>query len=597
MAKRIFDAIIGIMKLPKNLNKYQLFSFLGLFFIGLEVLAIVLALTNFFYWPILAGYLFLGVSFFLPLFFHNRQALKSASFLSATFLSLSFIIFLSFSFVPTVFSGRDQGSFSEAAVRLAQNHQLDFSSTASQEFFKIYGPGTALNFPGFNYTHAGNLVTQFSLGYTAWLATFYALFGLFGFVIANSITFFLFLLAFFLLTEFHASAKSAFWAFGCLFSSFVFAWLFKFTLGENLALALVWFGLLELSLFLKLKKPLYFLGALSAFLILTFTRIEAWAFIVMLLILFGLVRKKTEFKLEKALLQKTAWLLGGFFLVYLVNVFVNSPFYLASLKGLLRSFSPSEGSSVPFSAVSYLLEIFSLYNTLPFLIIGAIGISYFLLKKNYAILVPALIILPTFIYLTHPGISLDHPWMLRRFAFTIIPGAIFYSILVIDRLFTKKIYASILISILIITNLLISWPYFTFRENADLLSQTKQLSENFSSTDLVLVDRLASGDGWSMIGAPMSFLYGTQAIYFFNPTDLAKIDTAKFSNIYLIVPDKNLAFYQKDGFLAKFSVYKDYALDRTFLSTFDPEEVLSVPFGLPQKTENTTNGKIYLLNK
>jgi len=585
------------MKLPKNLNKYQLFSFLGLFFIGLEVLAIVLALTNFFYWPILAGYLFFGGLFFLLLLFHNRHTLKSISLIFATILSLGFIIFLSFSFVPTVFSGRDQGSFSEAAVRLAQNHQLSFSSTASQEFFKIYGPGTALNFPGFNYTRSGSLITHFSLGYIAWLATFYSLFGLIGFVIANSITLFLFLLAFFLLTELHSSTKPAFWAFGCLFSSFVFAWLFKFTLSENIALAFIWFGLLELSLFFKFKKSLYFLGALSAFLILTFTRIETWAFLLMLLILFGIVQKKIKFGSEKTLLKKTTWLLGGFFFVYLINIFVNNQFYLASLKGLLRSFSPGESSSVPFSAVSYLFEIFSLYNILPFLIIGAIGLSYFLLKRNYVILVPALIILPTFIYLIHPGISLDHPWMLRRFAFTIIPGAIFYSILVIDRLFTKKIYASILISILIITNLIISWPYFTFRENADLTAQTKQLSENFSNTDLILVDRLASGDGWSMIGAPMSFLFGKNAVYFFNPNDLAKIDTTKFSNVYLIVPDKNLAFYEKDRFLAKFSVYKDYALGRTFLSTFDPEEMPGAPLGLPQKTESTTNGKIYLLNK
>ena len=597
MAKRIFDAIIGIMKLPKNLNKYQLFSFLGLFFIGLEVLAILLALTNFFYWPILSGYLFLGGLFFFSILFHNRQALKSASFLSATFLSLGFIIFLSFSFVPTVFSGRDQGSFSEAAVRLAQNHQLSFSSTASQEFFKIYGPGTALNFPGFSYARTGNLITHFSLGYTSWLATFYSLFGLVGFAIANGITFFLFLLAFYFLIELFSSSRSALLALFLVFSSFVFFWLFKFTLSENIALALVWFGILELSLFLKFKNSNYLLLALLSFFILTFTRIEAWAFIAMLAIVLIILQKKAKIIFEKTLPKKIYWLVGAFFLIYLANIFVNNAFYLASIKGLLRSFSPSEGSSVPFSAVSYLFDIFSLYSILPFLIIGTIGLSYFLLKKNYAILVPAFIILPTFIYLTHPGISLDHPWMLRRFAFTIIPGAIFYSILVIDRLFTKKIYFFTLIFILIGTNLLVAWPYFNFKENADLSIETKTLSENFSSTDLVLVDRLASGDGWSMIGAPMNFLFGKNAVYFFNPQDLAKIDTKKFSNVYLIIPNASLAFYQKDNFLNRFSAQKNYALTRAFLATFDPEEVPDAPLSLPQKTENTTNGKIYLLNK
>src|SRR3972149_2208976 len=39
---------------------------------------------------------------------------------------------------PTIFSGRDQGSLSEAAFHLTQNSQLAFSTKASQSFFQIY---------------------------------------------------------------------------------------------------------------------------------------------------------------------------------------------------------------------------------------------------------------------------------------------------------------------------------------------------------------------------------------------------------------------------------------------------------------------------
>ena len=585
------------MKLSQNLNKYQLFSFLGLFLIGLDFWAVALALVNFFYWPLLVTYLLLGGLFLFFLFFRNAKALRSINLLFITILALAFVLLLTFSFVPTVFSGRDQGSFSEAAVRLAQNHQLSFSSTAEQAFFQIYGPGPALNFPGFSYTPEGNLVTHFSLGYIAWLATFYSLFGLAGFAIANGLAFLLFLLAFSFLVELHTSNKTAIMAILMLISSFVFAWLFKFTLSENLALAFIWFGLLELSLFFKFKKDYYFLLALGAFFVLAFTRIEAWAFLLMLALLLVVARKKMMFPWEKALLRKTLWLSGGFFFIYLINVFVNNQFYLASLRGILRSFFSSQNGFVFFSSSTYLLKVFSLYNILPFLLMGAIGLSYFLLKQKYQLLLVAFIISPTFLYLIHPGISRDHPWMLRRFAFTIIPGAFFYALLVIDRLFVKKLYFFSLLFILIGTNLLVSWPYFTFKENADLLAKTKTLSENFSATDLVLVDRLASGDAWSMLSAPMSFLYGKQAVYFFNPQDLAKINLSKFSHVYLIAPDTNLAFYQKEHFLDRFSAQKSYTIERTFLSTFNPKETPNSPFGLPQKREELVQGKIYLLNK
>ena len=228
--------------MPANLNEYKLFSALGIFILGLEFLAIILSLFGFFYWPILVVYLIVGIVFLcichsertpmphrgesknlrsiISSFIINRKAYdyikqilrlrpstnfaqddkkdttKNSNFLQLFFISLIsllFIIFLSFSTEPTVFSGRDQGSFSEAAVRLSQNHQLEFETLVSQEFFKIYGQGTALNFPGFSYTADGKLITHFSIGYIAWLAVFYSLFGLSGLAIANGVLFFIFL--------------------------------------------------------------------------------------------------------------------------------------------------------------------------------------------------------------------------------------------------------------------------------------------------------------------------------------------------------------------------------------------------------------------
>jgi len=585
------------MKIPTKLNTYELFSALGIFILGLEFLAIILTLLGIFYWPILIVYLLVGIIALALLFFHNRKNLNHVQIIAVSLLSFLAIILFSFHAEPSVFSGRDQGSFSEAAIRLSQNHKLAFETPASREFFKIYGPGTALNFPGFNYTTDGKLITHFSLGYISWLATFYSLFGLSGFLVANGVLFFLFLLSFFALIKFHATLRSAWLGILLALSTFVFSWFFKFTLSENLALGFIWFGILELSLFLKYRDQLFLLSALSAFLLLAFTRIEAWALLAMLGSLLFIFQRKEKGLFSKIEKQKAFWLLGIFSLSYLTTLKVNSQFYLSSLKGLLHSFSETENGLSLISTIAYLSKIFYYYGVLVFLVLGALGMLYFLYRKKYSLLAPTFLLLPICIYLIHPGISLDHPWMLRRFFFAIIPLGIFYTVLLVNRLFSKKLYFFSLATIFILANLLFSSRYITFSENAGLLSQTKALSENFLRTDLVLIDRLASGDGWSMISAPMSFLHGKQAIYFFNPADLSKLDLKKFANVYLIVPDENLALYAKFSLAEKLIPQKDYQLERKYLLVPDLAKDSGFFQELPLKSQITTTGKIYLLRQ
>lgn len=596
MAKYRFPDIIEVMKIPTNLNAYRLFSALGIFILGLEFLAIILALLGVFYWPILAVYLFGTGTYLGLLFFKNCPKINPHSLYSGVlvaFFVVLALVFFSFSAEPSVFSGRDQGSFSEAATRLAQNHKLTFESDASREFFKIYGPGTALNFPGFNYTKTGQLITHFSVGYIAWLAVFYAFFGLAGFFVANGVLFFLFALSFFALIKLFSNERSAWSGIFFVLSTFVFSWFFKLTLSENLALGFVWFGALEFSLFLKYRDNFFLIVALVTFLLLTFTRIEAWALLFMLGIALRIFQEK-----KKDLFSKSEWKtilrFGGIFLLTLMtNLWINSQFYRASIKGLLNSFSPKENASDILETLSYLFQIFCYYDFLVFLIIGALGIIYFASRKKYLLLAPFILFLPIFIYLIHPGISLDHPWMLRRFIFAIIPLGIFYTTLLVDRLLIKKVYFFLSVLFLLTANLIFSVPLFSFSENKNLLLQTKNIGENFSATDLVLIDRLSSGDGWSMLGGPLSALFGKQAVYFFNPGDLAKIETSRFTNVYLIIPDASLAFYEKTPFWEKLIPQRDYQLSRTRLAV--PDLAKSTYF--PQKSEMVTEGKIYLLKK
>ena len=585
------------MKIPRNLNGYKLFSALGIFLLGLEFLAIILTLLGIFYWPILAIFLLLGLLALIVLFFHNRKVLNNLQFIILSLISILVIVYFSFHAEPSVFSGRDQGSFSEAAARLSQNHKLPFETTSSREFFGIYGPGTALNYPGFNYTQDGKLVTHFSLGYTAWLAVFYSLFGLLGYSIANGILFFIFLLSFFAMVKIHSNQRTAWFGLLLTLSTFTFSWFLKLTLGENLALGFVWFALLETSLFLKYRDQFFLLTALSTFLLLAFTRLEAWTLLFMLgATLFALQRKeKTIFsKVEK---QKIFWLLGIFLLSYLATLKINSQFYLSSLKGLVHSFSFESASLGTIPTLIYLGKIFNYYGILIFLIIEVLGLLYFLRKKNYSILVPFILTIPLLIYIVHPGISPDHPWMLRRFSFAIIPMGIFYTALLINQLFAKKIYFLTLSALFVATSLIFSLSLMNFSENKQLLAQTKSLSENFSDTDLVLIDQLASGDGWSMISAPMNFLYGKQTAYFFNPSDLDKINTKKFTNVYLIIPDESLTLYEKFGLLEKLILQKEYQIERKYLVVPDLSQDSVLSRSLPFESQTLTKGNIYLLKR
>ena len=594
--------------LPKiNLDRYQLFTIFVLFWIGLGWLGLTLSLLSIFYKLIIVIYLIFGALSLVYILNFNSTKLKiNYRFFVILFLTLGAILIFSTYSTPTIFSGRDQGSLSEAAIQLSQNHQISFSSPASQEFFKIYGPGKALNFPGFNYTDSGELSTQFPLGYISWLAIFYTLFGLSGFIIANSLTFFIFVFSFYLVTRYYLKPSSSILATLLVLTSFIFSWFFKFTLSENLALMLTWFGIYQFVLFTKDKSRFYLLASLASFILLIFTRVEALGFLAVIVAILLIKYKDWKYLFFVIIGKKIILLIGGFLLIYFFNLAFDSQSYTSMLKGILSPFISlgsglkdySQESSVSFFATSfYVGKVFYIYALFNFLLFGIVGFIYLWRKRKFEVLVPFLIVLPTFIYVIHPSISSDHPWMLRRFVFAVVPISILYSIWFFDHFFKKRFYFNFAIAILLITNLLVFLPYLTISPNKNLLPQIETLSQNFQASDLVLVDREATGDGWEMMTGPMNFLFHKQAVYFFNPQDLDKIDRSNFSNTYFIIPDKNLDFYQASGILSRITAIQDYAIDRENLAvqTGEKQEMFNAPIQLPVMQKNTVYGKIYLL--
>lgn len=576
-------------KQEKRINLKKIITATSLFLIGWNFLAVLLALFGIFYssvfWFLLIACVISGVYFLAK----NFSRIKISSF-GAFFLIASVILVFIFSFFtsPTVFSGRDQGAFSSAAIHLSESAKINFSSEVSEEFFKIYGPGKALNFPGYNYSSSGELITQFPLGYTSFLASFYSIFGLTGFMISNAVTFLLFLLSLFFISRKFFNQKFTSFFLALIASSFVFSWFLKFTLSENLALFLVWFGIWKFIEFWEKEKRIDLFCFVLSFGLLLFVRIETlalWLFIAILL--FWKFRKFSKFP-QRKVFQRTILIIGT---IFIINLIIHGQSYWVFLKSALKPFilGTNLASEESFWSLPYILKVFSVYSLLPFLLVGILGIVFLMRKKCWQDLIPFFIISPIFLYLLSANISPDHPWMLRRFVFALIPMLIFYTVLFLDKFFKRKFLAYILIGILLVSNLIVTLNYITFSPSRGLLEGVEKISQEFQSQDLVLVDRLATGDPWAMMSGPLSYLFGIQAIYFPNPEDIDKIEKEKFDRIYLIIPNQNIDFYADFAIFKNLKFVKNYTLKYYDLESNYEQNVIE----LPLKKEKVIYGKIY----
>lgn len=576
-----------------ELQKNRLIYTVIFFWLGLIFLSIILTLVGLFYKEIIALYFISGAAFIAYLFIKNKPKFRfDPAVLAVVLLSLSAILVFSYFSSPSVFSGRDQGSFSEAAIRLSENHKLEFSTPASSEFFRIYGPGRALNFPGFNYTGDGQLITQFPIGYISWLAVFYSFFGLSGFDAANGITLFAFLLSFYLLCRVFFPARIAIIPFLFALTCFIFSWFFKITLSENLALGLIWTGLFLFIIYLKNKDSWALAGTLFSFYILLFTRIEAPVFLAIILAILYWKKRKSC----KNIPIKACYAGGILIAIYIVSFFVNREFYISFAKGLLNSTADYSGISIFSSAIplAQAIRVFNLYGLIVFLILGSAGIIFLWRKQEKDLLVPLSVLMPSFIYIIYPSITLDHPWMLRRYVFAVFPVLIFYSASFLFMVFKKRLVIPYIFSFMIIlSNLAISVFYLTSSENRNLLIQTENISQRFKRSDLVLVDQKATGDGWSMISGPMSFFYDKQTVYFFNPQDIDKIDQDRFSDIYFIIPDTGMDLYLNSSLKGRLNFVEEYQINNNIFSSCSMTSANSLPI----IDTRSVYGAIYILDK
>ncbi|MFZ1719882.1 MAG: hypothetical protein WAU28_00845 [Candidatus Moraniibacteriota bacterium] len=478
---------------------------------------------------------------------------------------------------PSVFTGRDQGSIAMAAIELAGNHHLAFSLPLAHDFFTVYKEkeGAALNFPGFFYTKEGNLITQFPLGYTAFLASFFQTFGITGFMIGNSILLLASSLSLFLLLQ--KFAPKVVWHGLILFSSgLIPLFLFHLTLTENFALFLFLFLTLQLIEFFQQTTLTNYFGMLLPALFFPFVRIEGFLFLAITVLTLTIVKKTRRFIGED--IRKRCILPGILFIIILLsNILTNHPFYRVIGKAFLKSWK-NDSTRETISSFLALPSILSLYGMLAILIAGLLGSFVLYRSKKWILLLPFLLALPTFLYLLSPSITPDHPWMLRRFLFSVSPSLLLSFLFALHTLMEKKrihgIAASFILIFLILGQVPTFIAFLTPKSKLPLFSQTTSFASHFTSTDRILIDREVTGDGFTMISGPLSSLLHIDAAYFFNPADMSRLPFPSGKTTYLLIPEEKFTSYRES--------LPDFRLTLRQTMDFTPNSREALPLSIPQ---------------
>lgn len=544
----------------------------------------LLAIAGIFYPVLIIFFLFLVGTAGVILIARKPAFCNVENALLIVFLLFFAIIALSSHPLEMVAEGRDQGTFSASALLLQQSHGLPFSITEAKPFFELYGPGKALNFPGLAYTASGTLIPEFPLGYIVWLSGFITVFGLTGFALANVILYILSGLLFFALVK---RVTPSFWSFiGTLvvLGGFLPLWFLSFTLSEHLALFLFLLtseGLLRYQI-TKDRITLFLL--LSSAFALALTRIEGWAILLVAFLIVTFRKDKVEW-IKTVFFQKPFWGLYWLLMIAFLTLgtfLINAPYYKAIGKALWKSTGQNiQGGSLGNEALPLYHTLFEYGLFIPFFF-GLLASLYLWKKRRVMLLIPFFLALPTGLYLFLPHITLDAPWMLRRFLFSLYPTLflmLFWVLsLILDRAkiqgtSQKNSLAWLLFFLLLLGIQIPAMRQFAAtRYSQTLLPQVKEFSQQFSSRDLLLIDKDVTGDNFMMPARTLSLLYDRSAVYFFNPDDLAKIDTRAYERVILVVPQDKLPGYAENleaslFLLGEFTFMNDHSFRATPLQT------------------------------
>jgi hypothetical protein len=507
-----------------------------------------------------------------------------------------FVLLLIYSPFPA-FSGRDEGSYANAAIYLARYHSLDFQLPL-EGFFKEEGLShQLLNYPGFVSTSNG-MTSQFSPGYFVLLGIFYlfakttAIFSLInGLLILGGGVAFYFLIRLFAPRWFALAGTFA------LMFNFLFLWFPRFTLSENLAFMLFINLVFFLSYYKKVGNWISAYPIIALLILFPLTRPEGWWLLIASLVIMGFWYFKGQigFGRRSFLKYGLAMFLGLIFSVYiaiqqfpvykrLLRDWIKWPSTEASYAKLLQGkitfadFRHILGALFPSGdRMLYFLQVEWRYGILFFGLVALAGLILFFWDKQRKIFSPdirgiigvtAFLSFPFFGAFLSPQVSADHPWMLRRFFFVVLPCGILAAIILTKAWMGKKsrrlspTFAPLLLAILVIPSLSASAYFLSVKTDSGREAVLNQLGSYFEDDSYVFLNREASGDGWHMWAGPLSSIYGKNAVYVYSPDNL--VNSRQLIQQRFSEGKKNYIILQENTFNFEHELGKHFnlALDR-----------------------------------
>lgn len=494
--------------------------------------------------------------------------------------------------VPTIFDGRDQGSLADAAIRLADTHTLSDVTPQSNAFFRIYGRGQALNFPGYFYAYDGALQTQFPLPYIAFLAGFYGVFGMTGFVAGNAVLLVMTIIALVYVSQYFMARRWSMVFFVAVACSFPPAWFAKYTLSENLAGTLVWSAFALLLTLWRSPHPAAWYALWTVVGILAVTRVEGTWFALFFTVGCAAAPRVRAFVRDD--IWRRLYVPAALTVAVGVSVLVHSvPFLTVMAKALLN-----ESSSLPTDAwtkITALAGVYTLYGMIIPLCASIVACGAVIWRnrvhgESLFPLLPMALVGPLVLYYIFPHITADHPWMLRRYSFALANAMLLTSMIFVARIPVRTLWgrvARVTIAACIIVAQLPAFLYFLpYAENRGLTTQIHDIARTFTPHDLVLVDRNATGSGWHMMTVPLRVNDNIPAVYFFNLDDLSRLTTADFSAVYVIAPDDETTIVNN-------AVMRPVAAYRITTSRLAPTSATTRPWTFPEKRLVDLAGTVY----
>lgn len=438
-------------------------------------------------------------AFILAIFF-SIQIKKDARLLpkitAPVLLLILLISFILIFFPHDTFGGRDESIYANLASNLVNN-----------SYFKI--PSYLNNL----HDHLAEGVRIWPKGYSIWLGIQEIFFGSRWMLQSNVILTILGLCSFFITSSYLGGSKIALAATALFSSSMPFLWFSRETMSENLSFFLLWSIILFLLFFLKTKKLIYLISVFVFSWLFGLTRFEGFLlqFVVLLILPFIFYFKKINIKKALIVIAINILLLAS-------NIFIAKDVFLPSFlnnvlpaiaKGIKKDISSFTSNRLVEKNISYSISDVSknsVLNKMPFFIFQMMAKYNFILiifsiffvafqflsrikkleksKKFFFIIL--FLLLPEYYKLIDPNVTLDQPWLYRRYMYALLPLGYLCFCLFLSQLKNKRIII-FLISNLFLINIFLVKDIIFLKNNWFLVNKVEEITKNLSQNDLVII--------------------------------------------------------------------------------------------------------------